>query len=296
MLHYNASTVFEPGYEFFIKPQTVNKPTFTHTHNYIEMMYVTSGNGIHIIDGIEYPLQHGGFFIIDLGHSHNLVFKGEAHYYDLYFSVDFFRSFNSIYENEPSANMPFLGTHLTSAIYFDTQQIPKIEYILTQLNDECSSRKPLSKSFLRPLVSLLFLEISRQIVMQKKATSLHNPGFVLPRIADYINEHFTEHLKIKDVAQKYNYNPTYFGRLFKKTYGISFEDYIKSKRLAYAIDLLESTTLPIDTVITKAGYNNRSFFFREFQKNYQCTPNEYRLKHLAKQNSDFLGQVKDVCE
>ena len=294
MLHFSASALFKPDFEFSIKPQTANKPTCTHTHDYIEMLYVVEGNGQHIIDDIEYPLQRGGFFMIDLGHSHNLVFEKEAYYYDLYFSKEFMQTFYPIYENETPACALFLGERWTPAIYFDTQQISNIEYILTQLINESSSREPLSKSFLPPLISLLFLKISRQIVTQKKIFSVHNPDSVLPRIADYVNQHFTERIKLQDVALKYNYNPAYFGRLFKKTYNMSFEDYIKFRRLDHAADLLLSTTLSIDMIIAKTGYNNRSFFFREFQKRYNCTPNEYRSKTNQEQDSGFLEPVEYV--
>lgn len=288
MLHYSASTLFKPDFEFAIKQQVINKPTYTHTHDYIEMLYIVDGSGTHIIDSAEYPLQCGAFFMIDLGHSHNLIFEKEAHYYDLYFSKEFLQTFYPIYENESSAYTLFLGEHWVPSTYFNTCQLSHIENILTQLNNEASLRRPLSKSFLHALISLLFLEIYRQISSHKRNASIHNPDFVLPRIADYINQHFTERIKLHDVALKYNYNPAYFGRLFKKTYGMSFEDYIKLQRLEYAIDLLKSTTLSIDIVIDKIGYNNRSFFFSEFQKKYHCTPSEYRSKHIAEQNQSFL--------
>lgn len=292
MLHYTASALFRPDFEFSIKQQLTNKPTYTHTHDYIEMVYVVEGNGKHMIDEAEYPLQRGGFFMIDLGHSHNLIFEKEAHYYDLYFSKEFLETFYPICEKASTVSTLFLGEHWTPATYFDTQQIPGIEYILVQLNNEAAFRKQFSKSYLCALLSLLFLEIFRQNTTRKKTVTPHNSALALPRIADYINQHFTESIKLKDVAQKYNYNPAYFGRLFKKTYAMSFEDYIKLRRLEYAGDLLISTTLPIDTIIARTGYNNRSFFFQEFQKKYHCTPNEYRLRHLKAQDSDFLDLIE----
>lgn len=293
MLHYSASTLFQPDFEFSLKLHTINKPTYTHMHDYVEMLYIVEGTGKHVIDNAEYPLQRGGFFMIDLEHSHNLIFDKEARYYDLYFSREFMETLYPICEKEEtSASALFLGEHWVPAIYFDAQQIPHIEYILTQLSNESASHKPFSRSYLYTYLSLLFLEIFRQITTHRKAGSMHNSCIALPRIADYINQHFTERIKLKDVASKYNYNPAYLGRLFKKTYNMSFEEYIKFQRLEYAVDLLTSTTLPTDTIIAKTGYNNRSFFFQEFQKRYHCTPNEYRLKHVKKQDSDFLDIIE----
>lgn len=287
MKHYDSSIVFTDDEGFAMKKHTINKPTYAHTHAYIEMVYVINGNGRHVIDNAEYPLINGGFYMIDLTHSHSLIFDNIALYYDLYFSKEFLEELCPFLEDGNSVYQSLLGDNYVPAVYFDGQQASNVASIITQLYNEYSSSKPNRESFTHTLASLLFLEVQRQANARNKATAKHNSYITLPRIIDYINQHFTEPLKIQDIAEKYNYNPAYFGRLFKTTYKMSFNDYLKKKRLEYAVDLLGSTTMSIDVIIARSGYSNRNLFYKCFYEKYQCTPNEYRTDLVAYRDGTF---------
>ena len=287
MKHYDPSIVFTTDNEFAMKKHTINKPTYAHTHGYIEMLYVIDGNGHHVIDDIEYPLLNGGFYMIDLEHSHALIFENVALYYDLYFSKKFLETLCPFIEDGESVYTHLLGDNYVPAVYFDEQQAQAVTNIITQMYNEYSSDKPHRKSFIGTHASLLFLELQRQVITQNKTATKHAPYVTLPRIIDYINQHFTEPLKLQDIASKYNYNSAYFGRLFKNTYKISFNDYLKKKRMEYAVDLLGSTTMSIDVIINKSGYGNRNHFYKCFHEKYHCTPNEYRADILAYRDGTF---------
>jgi len=56
-------------------------------------------------------------------------------------------------------------------------------------------------------------------------------------------------------------------------------EFVKHIRLKQAAYLLESTQLTVSEIFYQTGFNNQSYFFREFKKRYQCTPNEYRISH-----------------
>lgn len=56
-------------------------------------------------------------------------------------------------------------------------------------------------------------------------------------------------------------------------------EFIRHIRLQRAASLLTSTSLTVAEVFYRTGFNNQSYFFREFKKHYHCAPNEYRIKH-----------------
>ncbi|MEO7315603.1 MAG: DNA-binding response regulator, partial [Ginsengibacter sp.] len=59
-------------------------------------------------------------------------------------------------------------------------------------------------------------------------------------------------------------------------------EFIKSIRLKETGNLLRTTNLNVLEIFFRTGFNNQSYFFREFKKRYQCSPNEYREQnHLA---------------
>lgn len=53
-------------------------------------------------------------------------------------------------------------------------------------------------------------------------------------------------------------------------------EFIKHIRLKSAAQLLTATNLTVTEVFYRTGFNNQSYFFREFKKRYNCAPNEYR--------------------
>lgn len=58
-------------------------------------------------------------------------------------------------------------------------------------------------------------------------------------------------------------------------------EFIRHIRLKHAAHLLASTQLTVSEIFYRTGFNNQSYFYREFRKRYQCAPNEYRLQQSA---------------
>jgi ligand-binding sensor domain-containing protein/signal transduction histidine kinase/DNA-binding response OmpR family regulator len=68
-------------------------------------------------------------------------------------------------------------------------------------------------------------------------------------------------------------------RKLKALSGMAPGDFIKHVRLQKACSLLKATQLTIAEIFYKTGFNNRSYFFREFKKMYNCSPKEYREQY-----------------
>ena len=74
-------------------------------------------------------------------------------------------------------------------------------------------------------------------------------------------------------------SPSYLSRLVCASFGVSFKDLLMSARFDAAARLLSSTDMPIGDIINRVGYENSSFFHKEFKKRYGQTPNNYRKNH-----------------
>lgn len=74
-------------------------------------------------------------------------------------------------------------------------------------------------------------------------------------------------------------------QLYRKTkqlFGFSPGDLIRTIRLKYAAELLRKNKLTVSEVCYHSGFNNRSYFYREFKKLYDLTPKNYQLKYRSK--------------
>ncbi|MBO9660967.1 MAG: response regulator, partial [Chitinophagaceae bacterium] len=65
-------------------------------------------------------------------------------------------------------------------------------------------------------------------------------------------------------------------RKIKTISGMTPAEFIRNVRLQKAAELLETTKLTVSEIFFQTGFNNQSYFFREFKKKYQRSPNEYR--------------------
>ncbi|MBD3581897.1 response regulator [Flavobacterium sp. D33] len=74
-------------------------------------------------------------------------------------------------------------------------------------------------------------------------------------------------------------------QLYRKTkeiFGLTPADLIRSMRLKFAAELLRRNMLTVSEICYKSGFNNRSYFYREFKKVYKTTPKNYQMHYRSK--------------
>jgi signal transduction histidine kinase/DNA-binding response OmpR family regulator/ligand-binding sensor domain-containing protein len=71
-------------------------------------------------------------------------------------------------------------------------------------------------------------------------------------------------------------------RKIKQIFGFTPGDLIRTIRLKHAAELLRKNVSTVSEVCYQSGFNNRSYFYREFKKMYATTPKNYQLKYKCK--------------
>lgn len=90
-----------------------------------------------------------------------------------------------------------------------------------------------------------------------------------------------EELNQDFLAQKMLMSKVKFYRKIKEVVETTPTDFIRTLRLREAEKLLKTTSLTIQEIMFRCGFNNKAYFYREFTKLYQCTPKEYRKEASA---------------
>lgn len=99
---------------------------------------------------------------------------------------------------------------------------------------------------------------------------------VIALIRDNIDN---EHLHLSFIEEKLAMSSSQLYRKIKQTFGFSPGDLIRTIRLKHAAELLLRSQLTVSEVCYQSGFNNRSYFYREFKKTYHSTPKEFQLRH-----------------
>ncbi|SDJ34188.1 Two component regulator propeller [Pedobacter sp. ok626] len=74
-------------------------------------------------------------------------------------------------------------------------------------------------------------------------------------------------------------------RRLKSLAGMTPAEFIKRIRLKHAADMLIASQYTVSEIFYRTGFNNKSYFFREFKKIYNCAPNEYRQQQYEENTS-----------
>lgn len=93
---------------------------------------------------------------------------------------------------------------------------------------------------------------------------------------NYISAHFSEAVTLQDVADHLHLNPSYFSRIFKRSSGSTFKEYLTKVRVEEAKRLLRNTDYPLLDIAIGVGFDNQSYFTSVFKRLTGLTPKQYR--------------------
>jgi AraC-like DNA-binding protein len=93
-----------------------------------------------------------------------------------------------------------------------------------------------------------------------------------------IEANLFEQVGVEDLAQKTNLSVSSFKREFKKLYDDSPANYIRTKRLERAAELLLASNERITDIAFDCGFNDLANFTKSFHDKYNVSPSNYRLK------------------
>ncbi len=102
------------------------------------------------------------------------------------------------------------------------------------------------------------------------------------KVEEYINEHYTEEIRLAQLAELTDMTPVSFSRFFKLRTGKSLSDYIIDIRLGNATRQLVDSTKTVAEICYECGFNNLSNFNRIFKKKKGCSPKEFREIYFKK--------------
>ena len=104
----------------------------------------------------------------------------------------------------------------------------------------------------------------------------------------------TKKINIDDYAQKLHMSACWFIKNFKQIMGITPMQYIVSKRIGIAKNLLISSNLSLSEISDNIGYDNPLYFSRLFKNHSGVTPSEYRKQFKDKKigHEQFLSVQK----
>lgn len=85
-----------------------------------------------------------------------------------------------------------------------------------------------------------------------------------------------EDMTLNRIAGRMGYSAFYFSRKFREIAGMPFRDYLRYRRLAFALVDIRDTDRPLIEIALDFGFSSHAAFTRAFKEAYGVTPSQYR--------------------
>ncbi len=271
-----------------INVQNDEPGTPTHTHSFLELCMVMSGEIYNTINGKTVLMKKNDFFLVDFGTSHKLTKLGgggekmgnvPCSLINVLFqpsAVDnTLRDNATIAEVLASKNIGLVGKvhggKPANTVYHDDSGV--IEQLLLDMKKEFGYMLFGYEKKLRcDLISIL-IHIARYLTPEDMETEISSTS---DKIISYIEQHYNEDLTLEKMGEIFHIHPTYLCSKFKKETGYSFVQYHQKTRITNACHLLALTNMRISEISHAVGYDDVKYFEKIFRKHTLTSPREFR--------------------
>jgi len=245
-----------------------------HLHDQIELVYVDEGRIDVLIDGKTYVAEKGTTFFINscIPHSTVAVCDGTSGTLLQFCREDFFdKSISKISKYLP--RFAVLGE--TPIVLFDKNSpiAAAMQNIMTEYDERGNAYEAFIISGVYSILGYLY----RSGILADSASyyNTHALQKLLP-VLEYIDQNYGRDITLDQISGEFGLNPSYFSRMFKKSVGSGFTEYLNFIRVCKSEKLLKSTDMSILGIALEVGFSSVSYFNRIFKKIKNCTPTVYR--------------------
>ncbi|CDF02915.1 MAG: AraC family transcriptional regulator [Ruminococcus sp.] len=128
------------------------------------------------------------------------------------------------------------------------------------------------------ITSKLIMELLTYVLTVNKETNDCDSALnkKLSAVYDYINRNFNSDISLDELSSQFYISKFYLTREFKKLYGKTIFQQIITARINYGKELLRFTDKTVEEIAHLCGFNDQSYFARQFKKIENLTCFSYR--------------------
>lgn len=246
-----------------------------HRHNYLEMMIVLGGSITHLLDDAEITLGVGDVILLNkhIPHAIRKAERGDIGV-NIIMSDDLAAAvtpelsgtvFSALFRENAKTDGAPRYLHFTTGK--DKRYKNLIENLLFELTDPTPDHGIMEKT-----VTLFLCALSRLPELCLGGNLPKNPEEKrLLEINSYIKNNFRT-ATLSELGRRLYLSVPYLSKFIKAHTGRSFKELVVEVRMERARELIFDTDMPIGEIIRAVGYENESYFHREFKHRFGMTP------------------------
>ncbi|TRX54851.1 helix-turn-helix domain-containing protein [Fulvivirga sp. M361] len=247
-----------------------------HFHPQYELTYMVRSTGIRYVGDSMHPFKRGDLVLVgkNVPHSWKTIDAKSEHVKCVIIQWD--ETLLEGWLDKPELTpIKTLLQKSSQGVFFDYETSVSLESSFVSLIDQAPFER---------LMTLL--NILNTLATRSKTELLAGPGFGkalsskeshrVNVINNYIKDNIHDQHSLETLSERLSLSKEAFCRFFKKTFDKTFSKYVNEYKVTTASKMLIETDLSVSEIGYRSGFNNLSFFHRQFNLYKEMSPKSYR--------------------
>lgn len=243
-----------------------------HGHDFYEIIYCTSGSGIHIVNEKSYEFDSNSICILRPGDMHYSIQYESAEALTVCVHTNEFHNFLISYGLENFAPLQCNSTEEPILLQIPNSEVHRFRKIYeTIIIRETLARTPYLKIFIGNILSCIIQEN-------------HSHASSIP---DSFRKVLLEMNRLENIKggvctflKLSNLSHAQLCRLTKKYLNLTPNGYVTQIRMEFAYSFVTSTSIGFDDIADRIGFSSYSHFYKLFKEKYHISPSQLRQKSV----------------
>ncbi len=227
-----------------------------HFHSNYELIYVISGNIKIIVDEQCDNFVPGDWALVLPNQIHNFITSVESCIWIGVFSDDYVANFSLQMKGKHGESFKFRCDNTTQN-FLNVKLIHEDEPNITLLK------------------ACLYAACDQYIRNVKLITGKSSDNSLIYRILNYVMEHYTEDITMKELAIDLGYEYHYLSRCFHKMFHMNFRQMINQYRFECARELMQNEKMSMTEIAFKSGFQSVRSFNAVFKEMSGVQPRQF---------------------
>lgn len=266
-----------------VRRQPVQTDMRSHRHEFLEIVIVLSGLGVHVTEGVRHQIAAGDVLVINSSRSHAYENTRSLNIVNLLVREDVFRETEKQLSSLPGYHALFtLETvrwhrrEFTSRLRLKSEDLKRAVAWIEALEEETRRKTEGGLLLARAWIILLIGLLARRY--GNDAALAPHLEMRLGRVLSWIEQHACEKLAIADLSRQAAMSERTFLRRFREATGCAPIEYVIRARIRRAMELLSGreSGLSITEIAFRCGFQDSNYFSRQFRRVSGASPRKYR--------------------
>ena len=259
-----------------------------HMHHDMELLLVVRGTGMINVRNKKCHVVPGDAILVNAFDTHEIICIQEGIVCLIvqvsnHFLRDYYPAIRNIIFLEESIR-PFFSEEEYLRLCQDIFDLTEL-YVKAEPLFELSCVTRMSD-----ILYLLIRNVPTETLNEAEYTKRKKLNRRFNRISSYIEANYQNQIRLADIAEQEEITITHLSHIFRDHFGISFQEYIKGKRLEHALRLIGDKTMTLSDIASASGFSELKYMTRAFREAFGLTPEQFRkqwipLKSTARENT-----------